>query len=82
MRFTFSETTKEVGTFSSGNVLHQIESVTRVDNQDQSSQVITMTTCGQSSPTYRAASYIVYKDKEVTCKKCLKHINKYQGESK
>lgn len=73
MRHTFKNKQVFNGTFGSGKVIHQIESEVRVDNKDQSEMTIVMTSCGQSSPTFRQASYRKF-DKEVTCKKCLKRI--------
>lgn len=70
-RHTFKDKQVFNGTFGSGKVIHQVESEVRVDNEDQSEMTITMTTCGQSSPTF-SQSRIRKFDKEITCKKCLK----------
>lgn len=72
-RHTFKDKQVFNGTFGSGKVIHQIESEVRVDNEDQSEMTITMTTCGQSSPTMQRHSFVKY-NKEITCKKCLKRV--------
>lgn len=80
MRHTFKDKQLFNGTFGSGKIIHQIESEVRVDNQDNSEMKIVMTTCGQSSPSYRSETYRKF-DKEITCKKCLKRLNNTKQEN-
>lgn len=77
MRFTFKDKATFNGTFNSGSVIHLVESKVRVDNEDNSELTITMTSCGQSSPSFNGHAF-VKSSEEVTCKKCLKRsINKH-----
>ena len=73
-RFTFKDREVYNGRFNTGKVVHQIESDVRVDH-DGSEMRITMTTCGQDSPTGYGRHYGKL-NAEVTCKKCLKAINR------
>lgn len=72
-RHTFKDKQIFNGTFGSGKVIHQIESEVRVDNEDGSEMTIVMTTCGQSSPSYRPHGFF-RRNAEITCKKCLKRV--------
>ena len=74
-RFTFKDKETYNGKFNTGKVVHQIETEIRIDNEDNSEMRITMTTCGQESPGGYGRHYGKMKA-EVTCKKCLKAINK------
>lgn len=77
MRFTFKDRQEFNCTFNTGSVVHLAVSETRVDNEDDSELDITMTLCGQESPSMSIRSFF-QTSKPITCKRCLKKLAKRQ----